>query len=1288
MSTQSAEVNLLSGHSAPDLVGAVSVESVKPSATTGELDTNDNNSSKHLRLDISPVGSGGENMLSVLGSPGVVTTMMSSVTLTPVSSPAIMSFPAGINLTINNGAVPALSTTVSSTPFTTITPALVSNTQVTHSHTQLKVPTPAPIQLRPQVYSLQNNSIAMAMQNRLSLPFQTSAQNLALSGQNMGVPTSISNLRTIQPGTIPVTTVFSPHVQFQTVAAVRGGTPVSIATTSQQQGQPQQMSIRPTAFPLLLNRNVAFAGRPQLISTQPTRLAPRPLGTQMALQVSGQQQMTAATIMPMFRPNQATKGITGSNVSGIPVSMSPSQAQQAQFVNQVMAAASVAGHAGMTHISFRSNTVGAKVLERPSKVPEARLISAMAPNRMVRPTGITITTLPNSVMLVDPSSSLAHPQDVAKTTANTLIKTASTTLMPDTTKSLAASPGSRLLVGEPQVRMPGSSQYTSSAAKGDSASSAVALSQAAQPRSQAESQVNSAADAKKDGQNVAEGKKPEDMIMKESRNVEGEIDAMKFMDWSDGIGSLPGSNLKFKVNEFGLMEVVTEEISEPTMVDSAVGVNTTDFGMTGNHGAQVADSPSTLVKRENDPIQRCENCGKFGYLSEFCKSGRFCSQTCVGAYAGKKNLNRKHSLLSPKILMNLKKKKKKHRLGEFEDGRPRLLSAADPNSRNTPEDEKPVLQNQSRKARRFDWQTYLEEEKAVAAPARLFKDPFPTQRNGFKVGMRLEGIDPKHQSLFCVMSVAETQGYRLRLHFDGFSECYDFWANADSPFIFPVGWCEKNNKPLQPPKHVPPENFNWSDYLHSTKSVAAPKNLFVGQPAATVTPSAFRVGMKLEAVDRKNTVLTCVATVADTLGDKVLVHFDGWEDVYDYWCDVSSPYIHPVGWCQENAHTLSPPCDWKDVATFTWEDYLTQTKTQAVPARAFKPRPPVGFEPGMKVEAVDRRNPILVRVATIQEVREQEVLVHFDGWLEMYDYWLDDDSPDIKPTNWCSNTGHALQPPFVDEELVAGSCPTPGCNGVGHIKGAKYVGHHSAFGCPYSTLNMNKESTLQDRLGSTRIEEGPVAPLFIRTKMEAGEIRKCPTPGCDSSGHITGKFTSHHRLSGCPLYEKNILRMKAELAGRSPGRPGRGRKRKSFDFDVRRLREQNGHHGHHGESRRVDPSSVLHEGIHQSVFMSTVSPTPSQEQPPFWEQHAKLLPGVDHLGGNEVKKWSIDQVAGFVATLPGCREQEKVFREQQIDGEAFLLLNQADIVKIMNIKLGPALKIFNSIIMFKQSCDT
>lgn len=74
-----------------------------------------------------------------------------------------------------------------------------------------------------------------------------------------------------------------------------------------------------------------------------------------------------------------------------------------------------------------------------------------------------------------------------------------------------------------------------------------------------------------------------------------------------------------------------------------------------------------------------------------------------------------------------------------------------------------------------------------------------------------------------------------------------------------------------------------------------------------MVPHGFRVGSKLEAVDKKNTALTCVATVSNVLDNRFLVHFDGWEDCYDYWGDASSPYVHPVGWCQENGRVLSPP---------------------------------------------------------------------------------------------------------------------------------------------------------------------------------------------------------------------------------------------------------------------------------------------------------------------------------------------------------------------------------------------
>jgi hypothetical protein len=55
----------------------------------------------------------------------------------------------------------------------------------------------------------------------------------------------------------------------------------------------------------------------------------------------------------------------------------------------------------------------------------------------------------------------------------------------------------------------------------------------------------------------------------------------------------------------------------------------------------------------------------------------------------------------------------------------------------------------------------LERRRAQAAPERLFSDPFPYSKNGFKTGMKLEACDSEHQSLFCVATVAEVLGIKI-----------------------------------------------------------------------------------------------------------------------------------------------------------------------------------------------------------------------------------------------------------------------------------------------------------------------------------------------------------------------------------------------------------------------------------------------------------------------------------------------------------------------------------------------
>lgn len=67
----------------------------------------------------------------------------------------------------------------------------------------------------------------------------------------------------------------------------------------------------------------------------------------------------------------------------------------------------------------------------------------------------------------------------------------------------------------------------------------------------------------------------------------------------------------------------------------------------------------------------------------------------------------------------------------------------------------------------------------------------------------------------------------------------------------------------------------------------------------------------------------------------------------------------------------------------------------------------------MKIECTDLMNPHLVCVATISRIEGRLVEVHFDGWENDFNQWLDCCSSDIFPVGWCELIGYKLEGPIT-----------------------------------------------------------------------------------------------------------------------------------------------------------------------------------------------------------------------------------------------------------------------------------
>ncbi|XP_028843837.1 lethal(3)malignant brain tumor-like protein 2 isoform X2 [Denticeps clupeoides] len=222
---------------------------------------------------------------------------------------------------------------------------------------------------------------------------------------------------------------------------------------------------------------------------------------------------------------------------------------------------------------------------------------------------------------------------------------------------------------------------------------------------------------------------------------------------------------------------------------------------------------------------------------------------------------------------------------------------------------------------------------------------------------------------------------------------------------------------------APSVNFDWGAYLQKTGSLAAPVSCFRHVPLSS-SWGDIREGLKVEVLNDVAILpgkVYWIATVIKLAGYNAKLRFEGFEsDVsHDFWCNLGTADIHPIGWCTVNSKLLVPPRA-LTLQLNNWKDYLMK---RLVGSHTL----PVDFHlklaeaqkfaawQGVYVEVVDRSLVSRTRLAIVDTVTGGRLrLLYADRTpvakeQAFADFWCHMWSPLVHPVGWSQTVGHRIK---------------------------------------------------------------------------------------------------------------------------------------------------------------------------------------------------------------------------------------------------------------------------------------
>lgn len=620
-----------------------------------------------------------------------------------------------------------------------------------------------------------------------------------------------------------------------------------------------------------------------------------------------------------------------------------------------------------------------------------------------------------------------------------------------------------------------------------------------------------------------------------------------------------------------------------------------------------------------------------------------------------------------------------------------------------------------------EWRCSLEKSLIDAAkcplPMEVFKDHADLRSHFFTVGMKLEAVNMSEPSHVCPASVTKVfNSHFFQVTIDDLRpepSKLSMLCHADSLGILPVQWCLKNGVSLTPPKGYSGQDFDWADYHKQLGTEEAPPFCFRN----TSFSRGFTKNMKLEAVNPRNPGEVCVASVVCVKGRLMWLHLEGLQSpAPEFIVDVESMDIFPVGWCEANSYPLTTPH--KTVSQKKRKIAVVQPEKQpppAVPAErtshglCFFPHLdaagpasaapangkyccpqlfinhrcfsgpylnkgriaelPQSVGPGkcvlvlkevlsLIINAAYKPGRVLRELQLVEDPRwnfqEETLKAKYRG--KTYRAVAKIVRTSDQVADFCRRVCAKLEccPNLFSPVLVSENCPE---NCSIHTK-TKYTYYYG-----------KRKKIVKPPIGESTVESGHPKParrrkrrksIFVQKKRRsstvdfvAGSGEESEEEDADAMDDDTGS-----EETGSELRDDQTDTSSAEVP---PARPRRAVTLRSGSEPERHVLVERTRRGRRAQAA---PGTEGAPG----------GPTASQEaaEETKQEEEERLV-----LESNPLE-WTVTDVVRFIK-LTDCAPLAKIFQEQDIDGQALLLLTLPTVQECMELKLGPAVKLCHQI---------